>query len=241
MRTLISLILIVFISGFLSCSDDGSTNTTHELIDTSWTRINTDDAQFSFRVKMDFFSERYDFLLLEAAEGHTDSTAKIDIWAGSFAIIEDSDCSEPEARYGWSIENDVLTMTRLFDTCEGRLKAIEGQWDRFGTVIVHTSWTRTIRDGEIRFKARLYFHSETFDFVLLEEVPGYGDSTGKLEVDGYRFKLNDDGDCPGEDGIYSWEIRDNRLQIEGIKDECEMRADSLIGEWDLFLWKGGQP
>jgi hypothetical protein len=103
----------------------------NELENTSWTRTNTDDAQLSFKVKMDFYSDHYDFLLLEEAEGHTNSTAKIRISTGEFEIVEDADCTEPDAKYSWSIENDVLTLTKITDVCEGRSKAIEGQWNRF--------------------------------------------------------------------------------------------------------------
>lgn len=235
MRTFAFLVLIVVIFGLAACSGDDASNVTPRLVDTSWTRINTDDEGLSFRVKMDFYSDRYDFLLLQAAEGHTDSTAVIRVVPEMFYILEDADCDPLEGQYDWQIENDVLDLTRITDGCDGRVMAIAGQWDRFGSTIVNTSWTRVITEGDIQFKVRLDFHAQTFEFVLLEEVPGHEDSSGRLEATGQEFILSEDADCEGATGRYAWEIIGNTLKIDVLEDGCTPRATALVGQWDLFL------
>jgi hypothetical protein len=235
MRVLVFWFLMVCVIGLAACSGDDSSSETPRLINTSWTRINRDDAGLSFRVKMDFFSDHYDFLLLQAAEGHTDSTATIHVVSETFYILEDADCAPPEGQYTWQIENDVLDLARITDACDGRIKAIEGQWNRFGTTILNTSWTRVISDGDIRFKVRLDFHEQTFDFVLLEDAPGHDDSSGRLEVIGQECILSEDVDCEGATGRYAWVIIDHTLEINVLEDECAPRATALIGQWDLFL------
>lgn len=235
MRALVFWFLMFCVFGLAACSGDDSSSQTPRLINTSWTRINTDDASLSFRVKMDFYSDHYDFLLLQAAEGHTDSTATIHVLSEVFYIFEDADCIPPRAQYTWWIENNVLSLAPMTDTCDGRIKAIEGQWNRFGATILNTSWTRVIMDGDIRFKVRLDFHEQTFDFVLLEDAPGHDDSSGRLEVIGQEFILSEDVDCEAAMGRYAWEIIDNILEISVLEDECAPRTAALIGQWDLFL------
>ena len=57
MRTFISLLLSIFAFSLISCSEDsGSSNRTPELTNTSWTRINTDPDEVSYRVKINFSS-----------------------------------------------------------------------------------------------------------------------------------------------------------------------------------------
>jgi len=206
-----------------ACSGDDSSSETPPLINTSWTRINTDDAGLSFRVKMDFYSDHYDFLLLQAAEGHTDSTAIIHVVSDLFYILEDADCEPPQGQYAWRIENDVLNLTRITDVCDGRITAIEGPWNR------------VLIDEDVRFRVRLDFYEQTFDFVLLEEAPGHDDSSGLLEVIGHEFILSGDVDCNGATGRYIWKIIGDTLEIDVIEDPCVPRAAALIGQWDLFL------
>ena len=235
MRTWIFCFFMACVFGLTACSGDGSSNETPPLINTSWTRINTDDAGLPFRVKMDFYSDHYDFLLLQAAKGHTDSQATIHVVPELFYILEDADCEPPQGQYAWRIEDDVLDLARITDVCDGRIKAIKGQWNRFGTTLLHTSWTRVLIDEGIRFRVRLDFHEQTFDFVLLEEAPGHDDSSGLLEVVGHEFIMSGDVVCEGAAGQYTWKIIDDTLEIDVIEDPCAPRAAALIGQWDLFL------
>ncbi len=130
MRNFILLCFIVAAFGLNACCPCIFSKTNPELVNTSWTRANTDDAGLTFKVKMDFYSDHYDFLLMEKAEGHTDSMARIDILPGELIIADDADCPGPDARYAWSIEKGVLLLTKISDACEGRFKAIEGRWER---------------------------------------------------------------------------------------------------------------
>jgi len=131
MRTFILICFIVAAFGLNACCPCNLSKTTPELVNTSWTRTNADDARLTFKVRIDFYSDHYDFLLMEKAEGHTDSTARIDILPGELVITDDADCPGSDARYAWSIETDVLFLTKISDACEGRFKAVEGRWNLF--------------------------------------------------------------------------------------------------------------
>jgi hypothetical protein len=236
MRKVVFWFLIMWVMAFAACSGDGgSIEEGASLINTSWTRMNMDDAGLSFRVKMDFYSDQYDFLLLQAADAHAPSSATIKVYPDIFRITEDADCTPSRGVYAWVIENDVLILTPVTDACEPRIKAIEGAWERFGNTILNTSWTRLISDGDLSFRGRLDFHEQTFDFVLIDDVSGHDNSSGTLEVVDHDFIMGGDEDCDNLPGRYSWQVVGNVLEIEEVRDECAPRAAVLVGEWELFL------
>ena len=130
MRNFILLCIMVALCSLNGCCPCIFSKTSPELVDTSWTRVNKDDAGLTFKVRMDFYFDHYDFSLMEKAEGHTDSTAVIDVSPVEIIITEDADCPGANGIYAWSIKNDVLLLTKVSDTCEGRVKAIEGRWEK---------------------------------------------------------------------------------------------------------------
>lgn len=235
MRTFISLLLFIIASSLISCSgDSGSSNGTPELINTSWTRINTDPDEVSYRVKINFSSKILDFILLEPVEGHEDSSVEIVITDKEFEILEDEDCGSG-ATYSWSIEGDKLTLKRIVDDCEIRFLALEGEWSKFNNELENTSWTRTnTDDAQLSFRVRLDFYSDHYDFLLLEEAEGHTDSTAKIRISTGEFEIFEDEDCAEPNAKYSWSIENDVLTLTKITDACEGRLKAIEGQWNRF-------
>jgi len=232
MRTLISLLLFSFAFSLISCSEDSGSNRTPELINTSWTRINTDVNDVSYRVKINFSSNILDFILLEPVEGHENSSVRIGVTDKEVEILEDEDCGSG-ATYSWAIAGDKLTLKRIVDDCEMRFLSLEGEWSRFNNELENTSWTNT-DDAQLSFKVKMDFYSDHYDFLLMEEAEGHTNSTAKIRISTGEFEIVEDEDCAEPNAKYSWSIENDVLTLTKIADPCEGRLKAIEGQWNRF-------
>lgn len=99
------------------------------------------------------------------------------------------------------------------------------------TPTVYQSWTRTVVDADgLAFMAELKINTNnTFDFILLEEVPGHSNSSADLTFEGNLMHV-DDNDCEGR-GTYEYAVSLETLSLFAKEDECDPRVIALQGIW----------
>jgi hypothetical protein len=98
-------------------------------------------------------------------------------------------------------------------------------------VTVYRSWTRQVTDAEgVTFMAELKINSNnTFDWILLEEVPGHSNTTANITFDGNMMHVNDN-DCP-EQGTYEYAVSHDTFSLFMKEDHCEPRVIALQVIW----------
>lgn len=98
--------------------------------------------------------------------------------------------------------------------------------------MIYGSWERLITDSqELQFNAELKIKEDnSFDFILLEDVPGHTNSSAKFTLSGDSFTIINDKDCDG-DGIYEFVVNEKQLVFIAVADECAPRKHALQGVW----------
>ncbi len=98
----------------------------------SWLRTITDDAGVIFDAELKINDNSYDFIVLTANSGHTDSYAEITIANNKMSIISDQDCLSlgETAEYEFLVTEQKLSLIAVADSCYPRVKAIQGIWDK---------------------------------------------------------------------------------------------------------------
>jgi hypothetical protein len=94
------------------------------------------------------------------------------------------------------------------------------------------TWLRRITDAQNQqFDAELIIKSDnTFDFILLQTVPGHNNSSGQFTLKGEFFTVINDVDC-GVDGTYQFVVSDTKLAFVAVADACAPRQLVLQGVW----------
>jgi hypothetical protein len=102
----------------------------------------------------------------------------------------------------------------------------------FSESTVYGSWVRLVTDSqEVQFNAELKIKTDdSFDFILLEDVPGHSNSSGEFTLSGDIFTVINDADC-GVDGVYEFVVSDKKLAFVAVADECAPRVIVLQGVW----------
>lgn len=97
---------------------------------------------------------------------------------------------------------------------------------------IYGSWVRLITDAQgLQFNAELKIKSDnSFDFILLENVPGHTNSSAEFTLSGDIFKVINDKDCD-VDGVYEFVVTENKLVFVVVADECAPRKLVLQGVW----------
>jgi hypothetical protein len=97
---------------------------------------------------------------------------------------------------------------------------------------IYGSWVRHITDTQgIRFYAELKIKTDnSFEFILLENVPGHTNSSGKFTLSGDTLTIIKDADCHG-DGVYEIVVSENKLAFVAVTDQCTPRVLALQGVW----------
>ncbi len=97
---------------------------------------------------------------------------------------------------------------------------------------IYGSWVRRITDTQNQqFDAELKINTNnTFDFILLQNVPGHNNSTGQFTLTDDIFTVINDADC-GVDGVYQYVVSDEKLAFIVVTDACAPRQLVLQGVW----------
>jgi hypothetical protein len=97
---------------------------------------------------------------------------------------------------------------------------------------IYGSWVRLITDSQgSQFNAELKIKNDnSFDFILLDNVPGHTNSSAEFTLNGDVFTIINDKDC-SSDGVYKYVVSDKELALVVVTDECAPRALALRGVW----------
>jgi len=97
---------------------------------------------------------------------------------------------------------------------------------------VYQSWTRTVVDADgLEFRAELRINTNnTFDFILLEEVPGHSNTSADVTFEGNLMHV-DDNDCEGR-GTYEYAVSLENFSLFAKDDACGPRVIALQGIWN---------
>ena len=97
---------------------------------------------------------------------------------------------------------------------------------------IYGSWERLIIDTHgVHFNAELKIKTDnTFEFILLETVPGHSNSSGEYTMNENNFTVINDADC-GVDGNYEYVVSENKLAFVAVADDCAPRVAAMQGVW----------
>ena len=97
---------------------------------------------------------------------------------------------------------------------------------------IYGSWVRLITDSlGIQFNAELKMNSDnSFDFILIDSVPGHTNSSAEFTLNGNTITIINDSDC-NVDGEYEYVVTDKKLAFIAVDDECGPRLKALQGVW----------
>ncbi len=128
--SLIFGIVLVLSFSFVGC-DEQCTESETEIYG-SWLRTITDDEGIVFDAELKITSDSYDFIVLTANSGHSNSYAEISISDNKILITSDQDCLSlgEKAEYEYLLTENKLSLIAVSDSCYPRVKAIQGIWDR---------------------------------------------------------------------------------------------------------------
>lgn len=94
------------------------------------------------------------------------------------------------------------------------------------------SWTKIVTDTEgVSYQVRLDIDENSYDFIILTDVPGHTDSYAEYIIEDGMIKIIEDADCYGIIGYYDFSLSGNKLTLTAVDDNCELRAMSLEGIW----------
>ncbi|MBN2439419.1 MAG: hypothetical protein JXL20_12565 [Deltaproteobacteria bacterium] len=98
---------------------------------------------------------------------------------------------------------------------------------------IYGSWVRLITDTHgIKFNAELRIKTDnSFEFILLEDVPGHTNSSGKFTFSSDIITIIKDADCHG-DGVYEFVVSEKKLALIVVTDKCAPRVLALQGVWN---------
>ena len=96
----------------------------------SWTVLQTDSEGLQFNVELRFNTDNtYDWILLDQAEGHSNSHAEFNLDDNLMTITSDADCDGP-GEYYLTVEAGKLAIMAKTEACEPRANALEWVWKR---------------------------------------------------------------------------------------------------------------
>jgi len=104
------------------CDDDLS-------IYQSWTRLVVDADGLEFMAELRINTNNsFDFILLEDAPGHSNTTASIS-FVSNLMHVDDDDC-ENRGTYEYVVGKETLSLIATDDDCEPRVIALQGIWHK---------------------------------------------------------------------------------------------------------------
>lgn len=97
---------------------------------------------------------------------------------------------------------------------------------------IYGSWVRLITDSQgVQFNAEMDIKTDgSFDFILLQDVPGHTNTSGEFTLDGDVFTVGSDKDC-NSDGVYKYTVTNKELTFVVVQDACAPRVLDLQGTW----------
>ena len=124
--------LLITLSFFIvigSCRKENESVQTPDIYG-SWTVLQTDSEGLQYNVELKFNTDNsYDWILLDTAEGHSNSHAKFNLVENIMVITEDADC-DFEAEYLLIKEQNKLAIISVVEECGPRANALEYLWER---------------------------------------------------------------------------------------------------------------
>lgn len=96
----------------------------------SWVRLITDSKKLQFNAELKIKTDHtFDFILLENAPGHTNSSGEIALKGNVLTIIHDADCGT-DGIYEFVVSEKKLAFVAVADECTPRRLAMQGVWSR---------------------------------------------------------------------------------------------------------------
>lgn len=128
-RLWLFIILNIFTVFILSCTREKIVNPEYTIYG-SWVRLITDTQGIQFNAELKINTDNsFEFILLEDAPGHTNSSAEFTLNENIFTITNDSDC-EGEGVYEFVVTDKNLAFVAVTDDCAPRVHAIQGVWGK---------------------------------------------------------------------------------------------------------------
>jgi len=93
------------------------------------------------------------------------------------------------------------------------------------------SWQKNMTADGLNYRVQLTLTSSgILNWTMIDIMPGHTNSSVSFTATDSTFVLFKDPDCSGN-GYYSYQITDNSLIINMLKDHCPPRAPSFTGTW----------
>ena len=128
-RNLLFIISIIFTMVAMSCTHEKIV-ASEGTIYGSWVRRITDSKKLQFNAELKIKTDnRFDFILLENAPGHTNSSGEMTLKGNVLTIINDSDC-KVDGVYEFVVSEKKLAIVAISDECTPRMFALQGVWSR---------------------------------------------------------------------------------------------------------------
>ena len=95
-------------------------------------------------------------------------------------------------------------------------------------------WTRLYEASDTTFHVKLTFRGNgTFSWEMIDVVPTHTNSAGEFTATDDEITLFNDLDCDSE-GIYSYSIVNDELEITLVSDDCNARTHGFSGVWEIY-------
>ena len=128
-RLLLFIILIIFAMANISCTQENIVRSEGTIYG-SWVRHITDSKKLQFNAELKIKTDnRFDFILLENAPGHTNSSGEMTLKGNVITIINDSDCGG-DGVYEFVVSEKKLAIVAVDDKCTPRMLALQGVWTK---------------------------------------------------------------------------------------------------------------
>lgn len=129
MRSWLFIVVIIFTVLAISCAHE-KTAPPGVTIYGSWVRLITDSKKLQFHAELKIKTDNsFDFILLEPAPGHTNSSGKITLQGNLLTVINDADCGV-DGVYEFVVSENKLAFVAVADECAPRRLAMQGVWSR---------------------------------------------------------------------------------------------------------------
>ena len=128
-RLLLFILSMIFTVVIMSCTRENIV-ASEDAIYGSWVRLITDSQKLQFNAELKIKTDNsFDFILLENATGHTNSSGEITLSGNIFTVINDADCGV-DGVYEFVVSEKKLTFVAVADKCAPRLLVLQGVWSK---------------------------------------------------------------------------------------------------------------
>ncbi len=119
-----------------------------------------------------------------------------------------------------------IVLSLIFSSCEEDNPVESNPQDIIG------SWTRVVTDSEgLEFEAKLIIDNNSYEFIVLSDVPNHNDSTAEYVIENGMIKIINDDDCFNIIGFYNFSVKNDKLTLTSYEDLCDGRRIALNGVW----------